>query len=330
MAAVAASPTARATAIDASCCGCTWLFPGSATFQLLADHRGQDIANPNSASTSVGVVSTGPASSNPDRDALLSWLKNRLNSDLPQPPEMLWHYTDASGLMGIVEHERLWATQTSFLNDSTELEYGLDLAMSAIASYDRTNLKEATDRFLTGLVDPEKPELKKWLDKHLDVYVTCFSGDGDMLSQWRAYAGRDDAGGYALGLGTRPPLQGWPQMAPGDHEFALRQVLYDPIEQQAACHSLIDGVVELASWCKHPAFEEEREWRIVYVRNNDASKVDVQHRISRGLLVPYVKLELPSPVGALSGHLPLRAINFGPGPEPTLQLLRCVCDNARP
>jgi len=37
---------------------------------------------------------------------------------------MLWHYTDASGLMGIVEHERLWATQTSFLNDSTELEYG--------------------------------------------------------------------------------------------------------------------------------------------------------------------------------------------------------------
>jgi len=258
---------------------------------------------------------------------------------------MLWHYTDASGLMGIVEHERLWATQTSFLNDSTELEYGFDLAMSVIASYDRTNLKEATDRFLTGLVDPEKPELKNWLDKHLDVYVTCFSGDGDMLSQWRAYSGRDDAGGYALGLGTRPPLQGWPQMAPGDHEFALRQVLYDPIEQQAACHSLIDalvavldadpsdneltksfarnlidGVVELASWCKHPAFEEEREWRIVYVRNNDASKVDVQHRISRGLLVPYVKLELPSPVGALSGHLPLRAINFGPGPEPTLKL----------
>ena len=38
------------------------------------------------------------------------------------------------------------------------------------------------------------------------------------------------------------------------------------------------------------------------------------------LLVPYVKLELPSPVGALSGHLPLRAINFGPGPEPTLKL----------
>lgn len=259
---------------------------------------------------------------------------------------MLWHYTDAGGLMGIVEHERLWATQTSFLNDSTELAYGLDLAASVIASYDQANVNERTARFLTGLVDPEKPALQKWLDEHLDVFVTCFSGDGDLLSQWRAYAGRDNAGGYALGLGTRPPLQGWPQTAPGGHEFALRRVLYDPTEQQATCRSLIDalvavleadptdnelmksfarnlvdGVVELASWCKHPAFEEEREWRIVYVRNNDASKLDVHHRISRGLLVPYVELELPSPVEPLLGHLPLHAINLGPGPEPTLKLL---------
>jgi hypothetical protein len=263
---------------------------------------------------------------------------------LEQTPELLWHYTDAGGLKGIVENERLWATQTTFLNDSTELAYGLDLATKAIASYDVTHIKATTARFLTGLVDPSKPALASWLDKHLDVYVTCFCGDGDLLSQWRAYAGRDDAGGYALGLGTRPPLQGWPQSVPGGHDLALRRVLYDPDEQQAACQSLIeavvpvldadprdnelqksfarnlvDGVVELASWCKHPAFEEEREWRIVYVRNNDASKLAVHHRVSRGLLVPYVELELPSPVGTLVGHLPLRAINLGPGPEPMLK-----------
>lgn len=148
----------------------------------------------------------------------------------------------------------------------------------------------------------------------------------------------------AIGMGTRPPLQGWPQTAPGGHGLALRRVLYDAKEQEAACRDLIDalvpildddptdverqksfakslvnGAVELASWCKHPAFEEEREWRIVYVRNNDSSKLPVYHRQSRGLLVPYVTLQLPSPVEPMLGHLPVQALNFGPSPEPALK-----------
>lgn len=284
------------------------------------------------------------SSSDPGREALLSWLKQRLNTDFPLTPTLLWHYTDARGLMGILEHEELWATQTNFLNDSTELAHGIDLAGRAIAAYDLSLVKEVTARFLTGLVAPEGAALPRWLDRNLDVYVVCFCSDGDLLSQWRAYAGRDDAGGYAIGMGSRPPLQGWPQTAPGGHGFALRRVLYDAKEQESACRdlvdalvpildddptdlerqksfarSLVDGVVELASWCKHPAFEEEREWRIVYVRNNDDSKLTVRHRESRGLLVSYVALELPSPVEPMLGHLPVQAVNIGPGPEPQLK-----------
>jgi hypothetical protein len=289
-------------------------------------------------------VSTPGISDDPGRDALLSWLKQRLNTDLPLTPGLLWHYTDAGGLMGILEHESLWATQTSFLNDSTELAHGIHLATKTLASYSARQVKEVTARFLGRLVDPEQAALAGWLDRNLDVYVVCFCGDGDLLSQWRAYAGGDDAGGYAIGMGTRPPLQGWPQTAPGGHDFALRRVLYDPAEQEAACRALIDalvpvldddptdvdrqksfaknlvnGVVELASWCKHPSFEEEQEWRIVYVRNNDSSKLPVRHRQARGLVVPYVVLDLPSPVAPMHGHLPIQAVNVGPGPEPDLK-----------
>jgi len=289
-------------------------------------------------------VTAAPSSSDPGREALLSWLKQRLNTDLPLAPALLWHYTDARGLMGILEHEELWATQTNFLNDSTELAHGIDLATRAMAGYDASHVKEVTARFLGGLVDPEMAALASWLDRNLDVYVACFCSDGDLLSQWRAYAGRDDAGGYAIGMGTRPPLQGWPQTAPGGHGFALRRVLYDAKEQEAACRdlvetlvpildeeptdverqksfarSLIDGVVELASWCKHPAFEEEREWRIVYVRNNDSSKLPVRQREFRGLIVPYVALQLPSPVGRMLGHMPVQALNYGPSSEPDLK-----------
>ena len=283
--------------------------------------------------------------SDPGRLACLTWLGRRLANDVHRAPDLLWHYTDAGGLLGIVTGERLWATQTSFLNDATEMAYGVDLVTKALASYDLAPLEEGTARFLADLFDRNRTSLPTWLDKDLEVYVTCFCADGDLLSQWRAYAGRDDAGGYALGLGPGPPLHEWPQRAPGGHGLALRRVLYDPVEQQAACHELIDtlvpildpdpgdqrlqesfarnlmsGILEFASWCKDPAFEEEQEWRIVYVRTHDPARLAVHHRMSRGLVVPYVELELPCWEGPLAGHLPLQRMNLGPGPEPALKL----------
>ena len=289
-------------------------------------------------------MSTPLASGDPGRDACLSWLGRRLEADVRRAPDLLWHYTDAGGLLGILTHERMWATQTSFLNDSTELAYGVGLVAKAMTSYDPSYLKEGTARFLERLVDRRRAPLAGRLEKKLDVYVTCFCADGDLLSQWRAYAGRDDAGGYALGIGTDPPLQGWPPHTPETHDVALRRVLYDPVEQEETCHelvdalvplldadprdveiqrsftrALVDGAVELASWCKDPAFEEEQEWRIVYVRTNDAAKLPVRHRMARGLLVPYVELELPWPVEPLQGHLPVQTIRIGPGPAPALK-----------
>ena len=190
-------------------------------------------------------MSTTDPVGDPGRDACLSWLKRRLDADVRRAPDLLWHYTDAGGLLSIVAHERLWATQTTFLNDSTEMAYGLRLVTSALGSYDPGNLKEATARHLERLFDPRRATFARFFDKNLEVYVTCFCAEGDLLSQWRAYAGRDDAGGYALGMGTDPPLQGWPQGSFEGHDVALRRVLYDPVEQEEACHELIDTLVPI-------------------------------------------------------------------------------------
>lgn len=59
---------------------------------------------------------------------------------------------------------------------------------------------------------------------------------------------------------------------------------------------------------KDPAFAEEREWRLVFLRG-DRVGVDVRHRVSRGLLVPYVEIETPR----------LVAVNCGPSPDPPLK-----------
>jgi hypothetical protein len=275
------------------------------------------------------------------RASMLDWLAARINADLKAAPSVLWHYTTAVGLGGIVSSDRLWATSARFLNDSQEISYGIDRAVRALAMYDLTGRQPATQRFVRGLADPAKNVLRGFLDISLDAFVTCFCSDGDLLSQWRAYAGAETAGGYALGFCPPGPLPAWPQAAPDGHALTLRRVSYDPAEQDASlddlitrmvdlldvdpadiprqnafARNLVDGLVEAVTSSKHPAFEEEREWRIVYVRSTDQNKLDLCHRPAGGLLVPYVALELPRGVGADPNHLPLAHINCGPSPEP--------------
>jgi hypothetical protein len=301
-----------------------------------------------SESRSESSVAT-PFANDPDvlsRKAMLEWLVDRINNDLPVEPEALWHYTDAGGLKGIIESDRLWATDTRFLNDASEITHGLDLAAQALNDYDTTGLKAATGRFVQGLGNLEQQVLSRYFDRTLVVYVACFCDHGDLLSQWRAYGGTAGVGGYAIGFSPRPPMAGWPHVAPGNHGFRLRGVLYDLDKQTAICHdlikrliplldedpedlqkqkafsdNLIDGLVEIATWCKHPTFSEEREWRIVYVRNEDANPLTTNHRPLHGVLVPYVELTLPTPVGpgADTGRMPISSVHCGPSPDRNLK-----------
>ena len=79
---------------------------------------------------------------------------------------------------------------------------------------------------------------------------------------------------------------------------------------------LIEGLAEIATSSKHPAFEEEQEWRIVYVRSVDPHPLPLRFRDGRGVITPYVELELPEPVGARAGLMPIRRIKHGPSRDP--------------
>jgi hypothetical protein len=43
-------------------------------------------------------------------------------------PKRLFHYTSQAGLLGIITSNVLWATNVLYLNDSSELAYGLSIA----------------------------------------------------------------------------------------------------------------------------------------------------------------------------------------------------------
>jgi hypothetical protein len=48
-----------------------------------------------------------------------AWQQRHIEAD----EEVLYHYTDAHGLLGIVQSRQLWASNAAFLNDSTEVTY---------------------------------------------------------------------------------------------------------------------------------------------------------------------------------------------------------------
>jgi hypothetical protein len=106
----------------------------------------------------------------------------------------LYHYTDANGLKGIIEKQEIWFTSHRYLNDPTELSFGIDAAHQAIASVS----KKRSDRvklFCSVLADLLNVGN---ITQALEYLLASFSYKRNDLGQWRAYA--SNGRGFALGL----------------------------------------------------------------------------------------------------------------------------------
>lgn len=143
----------------------------------------------------------------PAWEIFLNWLRDVVDAGSEPVTGPLWHYTNADGVKGIVTTDRLWATDTAFLNDSAELVYGLDLALGAVREIAGQGVSTPTARLMAALAEPESGILRPFLDESLRLFVTCFCTNDDLLSQWRAYGGQSHAGGYAIGFQPPGPLK---------------------------------------------------------------------------------------------------------------------------
>ena len=95
---------------------------------------------------------------------------------------MIWHYTSMSVLQELMKPgSKLYATHTSFVNDTQECR----LAAEASATYVTLlcNLWRGASEI------PSEEVVKDINDGELAPrFITCFSRNGDRLSQWRGYA----------------------------------------------------------------------------------------------------------------------------------------------
>lgn len=132
-------------------------------------------------------------------------------------PAILYHYTDATGLMGIVNNPsfpgdyanagvdltrtiKLQASDVRFMNDRAELSHaGNAFAKRFREVATETGTPAEKSELLIGLA--QRIEDGAILGGPVQVFSVCFSGEDDELSQWRGYAG--GTGGYAIGFAKR-------------------------------------------------------------------------------------------------------------------------------
>lgn len=231
-----------------------------------------------------------------------------------QPKQgILYHYTDAAGLLGILESNCFRGTDARFMNDPLELSHGIQILRGSCSG-------EFGQRFpTTSRLLMETAEMRELLNEET-AYLASFSTDDDQLSQWRAYA--SDGCGYAIGIDPTKRLVALPRkLGSAARWFRVRysereqrelfERILGPIAEVIEKFSgtpefrddvalaLLDGPVSLVTaGMKQSGFHEESEWRVCtpWKTRRDS----LRFRASKKGVVPYAEFsthdESPLPI----------------------------------
>lgn len=247
------------------------------------------------------------------------------------PPLTIFHYTNSAGLRGIIQGKRIFATHYRYLNDASEIDYGMFVLGAAIEKL----MVESKDRETLLFLELLKNN-SNLFDGVFDCYIACFCTGNDLLNQWRHYSG---TGGYALGFSTLELARDRGGSTAPEHDFYLREVIYDPLQQSKLLEALMKLTIDamkaelegaradqrdtiIVRCCqfvqlqlpqylttfKHLAFEAEREWRLCHLAVPDNSQ-HIRFRDGQFGLTPYVEL---APRFKHQDQLPLESVTHAP------------------
>ena len=265
------------------------------------------------------------------------------------PPPLLYHYTTAEGLLGMLQSRQLWATNVRFMNDTSEMAHGIELVRETFTTIEpevvrRSSIRKLAFESARTAIDAMVTDAEKFT-KH---FAVSFCSDGNLLSQWRGYG--QLGGGFAVGFASQDvgryaaEILSSYQGNPKDLAVFLRKVEYKEDEQRDLVRGWIRFLVDTLAavkdhramldaelWTtgpagvvarmiyeclvcfKHHGFAEEGEYRLIQqgrIGSEDVCKVAFRARSGR--LVSYAPLTFEAQADARSNNLPIKSITYGP------------------
>lgn len=248
---------------------------------------------------------------------ILPLLRSHLNQQLPTS---LYHYTNQSGFLGIMQSWELWATQIQFLNDTSELSLAKPMALSALNALAKSK-KFDNHKWLIELIIQGKDS-----DGPNNIFVSSFSEEHNSLSQWRAYGGCNS--GYAVGFNSSDLKK-----IAEKNDFTLAKCIYDEDVQIKFINDFVNQFVKIgvtvypfdlfdhdndpdikkmvrrfytqllfvAPLLKNAHFREEREWRLIANKGWELAKEydpdpdtvrNIGFRQGASMILPFYRLPL--------------------------------------
>jgi hypothetical protein len=248
----------------------------------------------------------------------------------PSDDEIIYHYCPSAAFLEIVKSRTMWLTSSHVLNDATERQWGYAVFAEAAKQIE----KETSAEFVARINEPVTAGMKLGM-----LMIACFSLDGDMLSQWRAYA--DDGRGFSVGFVARQLEVPAKQLRVlyrekeqieelvGNlrHIFSVEKANGFKYGEEFQSHVFHVGL-DLCAY-KNPVFQEEKEIRLAHfcgVNPSEGSKrivpagardskgnrlsepLETHFRMRDGVLVPYVVVDYTNKGKAI----PLKQVILGP------------------
>lgn len=256
-------------------------------------------------------------------------------NSFPTVRPLLAHYTSVSVFEQIMEKDEIWFSNPLYMNDLEELRFGMHEGANAF----RTNpeLKEACSvgNSHEKLILFFNHLFSEFDSKHaFDTYVLCLArhepenNDG-LLSMWRGYG----AGGSGVAIvfdtaqinvnESSPLIVGPVHYGTGAQRIewitAKIKTLADTLKDRTlsdddlhwAAYQWIERLKLFSIFTKHRGFDEEKEWRIVYMNERDPNglfKEMHSYAITPRGVEPKLKLKIRPLEGLFNQDLSLEKI----------------------
>ena len=216
--------------------------------------------------------------------------------------DSLFHYTDAGAVKSILEKKELWLTDIRFLNDTQELNDGVEYIVDALdeVAIGQSGKESVVLRAVNELEAGFTSYVSQWVDSE-PVFVCSFSESANQLSQWRAYGSyaiefdRDRLSAelslvgclYDRGHKINKAMESVGRSVEGlVHDFNQygENLPIDSLDRLAA-------LIRTASTFKNEHFHEEREVRCSVALQIPSCKQKFRQR--GDLLIPYIAESFP-------------------------------------
>ncbi len=263
-------------------------------------------------------------------------LTERIGAKVNATPATLYHYTSSANFLKILSSNELWFTDYRYLNDLSEVRYGVELFKAEISA-EAERQQRPTSLFLFALLTQLEQALV-----HTDVFVFCMCEENNLLNQWRVY-GLDsvpisiefDTDNFRKREGWTPyffklvpmiyALEAQNEIARAATALCVEwcqkhesQIWRTPSSLFALAREFAAICMDLCLAMKHPQFAVEKEWRLV-------TRWGLEHRILSGRffrsspagIVPYLAVRPTGDHSVFS--LPIRSITIGPCDQPEIQ-----------